>query len=66
MNLSPEERQEREELIDLLSEMHLEHTTAVDRLCGDTFHNFDTTHPRFSEVPSLQPRLFHLCQDELM
>jgi hypothetical protein len=56
----------RQALINLLSEMHQEHTTDVERLCGDTFHNFDSDHPCFNQVPSLQPQLFDLCKDELM
>jgi len=66
VQLNEEERRERDELIDLLSEMHLERTTHLDRLCGDSFHNFDNSHPRFNEVPSLQPRLFNLVKDQLM
>jgi hypothetical protein len=65
MNLTPEEAQERQRLIDLLSEMHLDHTKRLDELCGDGIHHFNRNHPQFSELPSLQPKLWQLCQDEL-
>lgn len=61
--LTSEQERERQEIIDLLSEIHLGHATDVHTLCGDTFHNFDTAHPRFKEVPSLQPRLFQFCPE---
>jgi hypothetical protein len=56
----------RQALINLLSEMHVDHATEVATLCGCTFHDFDKDHPCFNEVPSLQPQLFELCKDELM
>ena len=55
----------REELIDLLSEMHKGGSKDVGVLAGSTFHDFDQNHPRFSKLPSLQPALFNLCKDEL-
>ena len=65
MNLNEEEQKERDELIDVLSEMHLDKTSSLDRLCGDSFHRFDKAHPRFNELPSLRPRLFDLVKDQL-
>jgi hypothetical protein len=60
---STEEQQERDELIRVLSEMHKEHSTDPETLCGSTFHDFNKEHPRFNDLCDMQPRLFDLCPD---
>jgi len=53
----------KEEMIDLLSEMHHNRTRNVGNLCGDSFHCFDMSHPKFLWLFALQPRLFEFCPE---
>jgi len=52
-----------EEIIGILSAMHLRKSTDPETLAGSTFHDFDKSHKRFTELFTLQPLLFQKCKD---
>ena len=52
-----------DEILLLLSELHLDNSTDPATLASATIHDFNKDDPRWSQVPSLQPTLFRLAEE---
>ncbi len=51
----------REELIELLSEMHRTHSKDPETLFAANFRDFDRKHPKYKEHVSLQGEMYRVC-----
>lgn len=52
---------DEQEIIQLLSEMHKDHSTDPRTLFAANFRDFDRNHPRYPEHLKLQGDLFYFC-----
>lgn len=51
----------REELIELLSEMHMDHSKDPKTLFAANFRNYNRNHPKYKEHVNLQGELYRAC-----